>query len=104
LLAGEREPGWVPDLICLGKGLGGGLPISACLGKKEWMAAWSRVDEVVHTSTFAGAPLACTSALATLDVLTRGRLIEDAAAIGQPWIDTLRELIKGTKVSEVRGS
>ena len=104
LLAGEREPGWVPDLICLGKGLGGGLPISACLGKKEWMAEWSRVDEVVHTSTFAGAPLACTSALATLDVLIRGRLIEDAAAIGQPWIDTLRELIKGTKVSEVRGS
>lgn len=104
LLAGEREPGWVPDLICLGKGLGGGLPISACLGKKEWMAHWSRADEVVHTSTFAGAPLACTAALATLDVLIRGRLVEEARLLGDVWIETLRELIKGTKVSEVRGS
>lgn len=72
----------VADLVCLGKGLGGGLPISACIGRREVMAAWSREAEVVHTATFAGAPLACATALATLDTLSREKLPERAAAVG----------------------
>ena len=66
--------GVLPDVVCLGKGLGGGLPISACIGSGSVMSAWRREPEVVHTSTFAGAPLAAATAIATLDVLSRERL------------------------------
>lgn len=104
-LASEREPGFVADLICLGKGLGGGLPISACIGSQALMQAWSRSgdEEIVHTSTFAGAPVACTTALSTLDMLSRGGLIETARSLGAKWIDALRDLLRDTPLSEVRG-
>jgi 4-aminobutyrate aminotransferase/(S)-3-amino-2-methylpropionate transaminase len=63
--------GMSADLICLGKGLGGGLPISACLGREQVMAAWGDPGgEAIHTSTFLGNPLACAAALATLHELT----------------------------------
>jgi 4-aminobutyrate aminotransferase/(S)-3-amino-2-methylpropionate transaminase len=90
------------DLVCLGKGLGGGLPISACLGSSELMACWSREAEVVHTSTFAGAPLACVTALATLDVLRRGKLVERARAVGDAWRERLRARLAPLGL-EVRG-
>ncbi|GMV16200.1 MAG: acetylornithine aminotransferase [Polyangiaceae bacterium] len=78
------------DLVCLGKGLGGGLPISACIGRRDVMQAWSRESEVVHTSTFAGAPFACAAALATLDTLSRERLPERAASVGRRFVQRLR--------------
>lgn len=104
VLASHREEGFSPDLICIGKGLGGGLPISACLGAKEVMAAWSRPSEVVHTSTFAGAPLACAAALATLDTISRGKLVERAARVGDVWLARLRRLVLDQGITEVRGS
>jgi 4-aminobutyrate aminotransferase/(S)-3-amino-2-methylpropionate transaminase len=59
-----------PDIVCLGKALGGTMPISACLVRGEIAAAWGDPDkEVIHTSTFLGNPLACEAALATLQVL-----------------------------------
>ncbi|MCA9632197.1 MAG: aspartate aminotransferase family protein [Myxococcales bacterium] len=87
--------GVTPDLICLGKGLGGGLPISACIGSVETMAAWRREHEVVHTATFAGAPLACATAIATLDVLRRDRLVERAHEVGQAFGARLRAAVEG---------
>ncbi|HWO13128.1 MAG TPA: aminotransferase class III-fold pyridoxal phosphate-dependent enzyme [Polyangiaceae bacterium] len=82
--------GVVPDVVCLGKGLGGGLPISACLGRSELMAAWSRAEEVVHTSTFAGAPLAAAGALATLDALESQGLVERSRRLGAAFAAALR--------------
>lgn len=70
------------DLVCLGKGLGGGLPVSACLGPASTLSAWSQPREVVHTSTFAGAPLGCAAALATLQVLDREGLVERSRSLG----------------------
>jgi 4-aminobutyrate aminotransferase-like enzyme len=94
-----------PDLVCLGKGLGGGLPISACVGRGDAMRAWSREPEVVHTSTFAGAPLACVTALATLDVLSRGGLVSRSAELGQTWLAALRAALADVPgVVEVRGA
>ncbi len=98
------EAGITPDLVCLGKGLGGGLPLSACLGAAELMAEWSRAEEVVHTSTFAGAPLACATALATLDVLHRQRLVERAAEVGARWRSALAERAERAAGVEVRGA
>jgi 4-aminobutyrate aminotransferase / (S)-3-amino-2-methylpropionate transaminase / 5-aminovalerate transaminase len=66
-LFAHRTQDAAADLICLGKGLGGGFPISACLGREQIMAAWGDpAGEAIHTSTFLGNPPACAAALATL--------------------------------------
>ena len=60
----------VPDLLCLGKALGGGLPLSACVG--DVMDVWGKSQgEARHTSTFLGHPLACAVGHATLLALKR---------------------------------
>lgn len=84
-------PGVVPDLICLGKGLGGGLPISACLGPREIMNTWARSAEVVHTATFAGAPLACATAITLLSEIERGQLVERSQQLGEQFRSRLQE-------------
>jgi 4-aminobutyrate aminotransferase/(S)-3-amino-2-methylpropionate transaminase len=99
--------GALPDLICFGKGLGGGLPISACVGPDAIMQAWRRdVDEeVVHTATFHGAPLACATAIATLDVLAADRLVERARVVGDRARQGLTNaLARVPGVGEIRGA
>ena len=60
--------GAVPDLICLGKSLSGGFPISACVGKASIMDSWPETHgEALHTSTFLGNPLGCAMAIASLE-------------------------------------
>lgn len=96
--------GVVPDLVCLGKGLGGGLPISALLGSAEVMQSWRREAEVVHTATFAGSPLAASTAIATLEVLGREELPERAASLGARFVSELQTALLGSaQVREVRG-
>jgi 4-aminobutyrate aminotransferase/(S)-3-amino-2-methylpropionate transaminase len=96
--------GVVPDLICLGKGLGGGLPISAVLGAAAVMDSWRREAEVVHTATFAGAPLAASAAIATLEVIAREKLPERALSLGASYAAELRSTLGGSaEVREVRG-
>jgi 4-aminobutyrate aminotransferase-like enzyme len=103
----ERSTGVVPDIVCFGKGLGGGLPLSACVGADEVMQAWRREPsrEVVHTATFFGAPLACATAIATLDVLRADKLDERAREIGarakQGVADSLQSV---PGVGDVRGT
>jgi 4-aminobutyrate aminotransferase/(S)-3-amino-2-methylpropionate transaminase len=100
----SAQQGTRADLVCLGKGLGGGLPISACVGRREVMGAWRREAEVVHTSTFAGAPLACATALATLDELEARQLVPRARALGARFAAArARELGSGSG-AVVRGS
>ena len=95
----------VPDLLCLGKGLGGGLPLSAVLGRAEVMQSWRREAEVVHTATFAGAPLAASAAIATLEVLGKEALPERAKTMGARYLAELRAALAGSaQVREVRGS
>jgi 4-aminobutyrate aminotransferase / (S)-3-amino-2-methylpropionate transaminase / 5-aminovalerate transaminase len=96
--------GALPDLICLGKGLGGGLPVSALIGSEIAMLGWRREPEVVHTATFAGAPLAASTAIATLDVLGKEQLPERAAELGERYLDALKSaLCRLPGVREVRG-
>ncbi|HEY5892807.1 MAG TPA: aspartate aminotransferase family protein [Chthoniobacterales bacterium] len=57
----------IPDLICLGKGLTSGFPLSACVAKAEIMDSWPESSgEALHTSTFLGNPLGCRMALASI--------------------------------------
>lgn len=58
----------VPDLLCLGKALGGGYPISACIGRAHVMEEWRGT---IHTATHFGWPLACRAALAVLDTIEK---------------------------------
>ena len=63
----------VPDLICLGKALTGGFPLSACVGRAAVMdAAWPRsTGEAIHTSTYLGHPVGCAMALAQIQEFAR---------------------------------
>ncbi|MBN2191888.1 MAG: aspartate aminotransferase family protein [Polyangiaceae bacterium] len=92
--------GVTPDLVCLGKGLGGGVPVSACVGRRTVMREWSRDAEVVHTSTFAGAPLAAAAAVATLTELASWGLAERAELLGERFRQRLRSALG---VDRVRG-
>jgi 4-aminobutyrate aminotransferase-like enzyme len=76
--------GVVPDLICLGKALTGGFPLSACVGRADLMdAAWppSR-GEAIHTSTFLGHPVGCAMALAQIAEIERLELCERSVSLG----------------------
>jgi 4-aminobutyrate aminotransferase / (S)-3-amino-2-methylpropionate transaminase / 5-aminovalerate transaminase len=99
--------GVLPDLVCLGKGLGGGLPVSACIGPDAIMQAWRREGgaEVVHTATFHGAPLACATAVATLDLLMADGLPARARAVGDRARRILAEVLRSVPgVGAVRGA
>ena len=75
----------VPDLICLGKALTGGFPLSACVGAATLMdRAWPLSDgEAIHTSTFLGHPVGCAMALAQLREIEARQLCDDSAAKGR---------------------
>lgn len=103
LLSSETDRALVPELVCLGKGLGGGLPISALIGERSVMQHWSSAREVVHTSTFAGAPLACATAVATLDVIRRFELPARSRELGQTYLSALQTALADLPV-EVRGA
>ena len=73
-----------PDLICLGKALAGGFPLSACIGRADIMdTAWpASTGEAIHTSTFLGHPVGCAMALAQIRELESKGLIQRSARLG----------------------
>jgi 4-aminobutyrate aminotransferase-like enzyme len=99
------QEGVLPDLLCLGKGLGGGLPLSACIGPPEVMDAWPPSGgEAIHTSTFLGHPLACAAGLSLLHELERGDLVSRSGRMGLEVIQGLQKgLAEVPEVVEVRG-
>jgi len=104
LFASAAE-GVVPDVLCVGKALGGGLPLSACVAPADVMDAWPPSQgEALHTSTFLGHPLACAAALAFLDVLEREDLPARARALGARLLEGLADRLRGVAaVRDVRG-
>lgn len=101
----ERE-GVIPDVLCIGKAMGGGLPISACVASQDIMSAWPlSMGEALHTSTFLGNPLACAAALAATDVMARENLSLRAREIGAYFAQQLQSLQERypTRIAEVRG-
>ncbi|MBW2272867.1 MAG: aspartate aminotransferase family protein [Deltaproteobacteria bacterium] len=95
----------VPDLLCVGKGLSSGMPISACLGREEVMDAWPlSTGEALHTQTFLGHPASCAAALASMRVIEKERLVEGAAEKGAAAMALLRKrLANRPAVREIRG-
>lgn len=97
--------GVIPDLLCIGKGLASGMPLSACLGLDTCFDAWpASTGEALHTQTFLGHPTSCAAALASLAVSERWQLPARARAIGSTILDHLRRGLAGlSTVVEVRG-
>ena len=106
-----------PDVICLGKALSGGYPISACVGLAQVMDQWPKSQgEALHTSTFLGNPVGCAMALASiglhrnealeLQVLEKGRLLKQAlGAMKVPFVAQIRGrgLMIGVELSASNG-
>lgn len=84
----------VPDLICLGKALTGGFPLSACVGRADLMdRAWPPSSgEAIHTSTFLGHPVGCAMALAQTKEIEKLDLVERSRCTGAFLLDALRGL------------
>jgi len=100
LFAHEHEPGAIPDLLILGKALGGGVyPVSAVLASRAIMTLLKPGD---HGSTFGGNPLASAVGAAALDVLVEERLTERAAELGAHLRAALATL-RSDKIVEIRG-
>ena len=96
----------VPDILCIGKAMGGGLPISACVASKSIMDTWGEsTGEALHTSTFLGNPLACAAALAAIGVIIEDNLAVSAVKKGEYLrgkLDVLLETFPND-VLEIRG-
>ena len=90
-----------PDIMCLAKGIAGGIPMGLVLAKQEVMDAM-KIGE--HSSTFAGSPIACAAGTATLDALTDDKLIDNAAKMGMHFKEGLNRLKEKHKIiRQVRG-
>ena len=66
----------IPDIICLAKGMGGGMPIGAFISSKENMDFFSTNPSLGHITTFGGHPVSCAAALATFNELQNSTIIE----------------------------
>jgi len=93
----------LPDVICLGKALTGGFPLSACVGRAELMdAAWPASNgEAIHTSTFLGHPVGCAMALAQIKEIEDQGLVERSARLGEILLDALEVLTRDATTSRV---
>ncbi|HMP81368.1 MAG TPA: aspartate aminotransferase family protein [Verrucomicrobiota bacterium] len=98
-----EHSGVVPDLICLGKALTGGFPLSACVGRADIMdAAWpASQGEAIHTSTFLGHPVGCAMALAQIAEIKRLKLPERSARLGKRLLELLSTI--NHPLSTIRG-
>ena len=93
--------GMQPDIMTLAKGLGGGVPIGACLATDVVARAFS---PGTHASTFGGNPLACAAGLAVLRVLLHGKILEKSRRAGESLAKGLAVLKeKHRVVKDVRG-
>lgn len=97
--------GVVPDVLCVGKAMGGGVPISACVGRAEVMEGWGESEgEALHTSTFLGNPLNCVAAIATLGVIESEDLVARGANTGAWFHDLLTQRTSGAeRTGPIRG-
>jgi 4-aminobutyrate aminotransferase-like enzyme len=94
-----QQLGLTPDIITLAKGLGSGMPIGACMAKKEIMDQWR---PGAHGGTYGGNPVSCAAALATLSVLEN--YLESVKTLGRWALAMLQDAIGSHPVvGEIRG-
>lgn len=89
----------VPDILVLGKALGGGLPLGAFVSSNEIMSVLQTNPVLGHITTFGGHPLCCAASLAALQILQREKYISEAAEKG----NLFKKLLVHPEIKEVRG-
>ncbi|MEC4848825.1 MAG: acetylornithine/succinylornithine family transaminase [Nitrosarchaeum sp.] len=90
-----------PDILCLAKGIAGGVPMGATLVRPDILASMSKGE---HSSTFGGNPLSCAAGIATLQALTQDNLIENSEKMGKLFREGLEKLKeKHSIIREIRG-
>jgi acetylornithine/N-succinyldiaminopimelate aminotransferase len=97
---GHDGTGMAPDVMCLGKALAGGLPMSACMATQEVAAAFEPGD---HATTFGGGPVQSAAALAVLDVISTEGLVERAETAGRTLMEGLVKIVPDGAVVRGRG-
>ena len=91
----------IPDIMCLAKGIGGGLPMGLTLCKPEILDAMKLGE---HSSTFAGNPLSCSAGIATIDSIVEENLVGNAVKVGNIFKNGLLELKENHRIiRDVRG-
>lgn len=91
----------VPDIMCLAKGIAGGVPMGATLVRPEILACITKGE---HSSTFGGNPLSCAAGIATIQALTEDGLVGNAEKMGKIFHEGLNRLKEKYKIiREVRG-
>ncbi|MCC6837632.1 MAG: aspartate aminotransferase family protein [Bacteroidia bacterium] len=91
--------GITPDILCLAKGMGGGMPIGAFISSNEIMYSLSHDPILGHITTFGGHPVSCAAGLATLSTIISERLIEKVEAKEK----LFKELLVHPKIKSVNG-
>lgn len=90
-----------PDIMCLAKGIAGGVPMGATLVRPDILACMQKGE---HSSTFGGNPLSCAAGIGAIEALTKDGLIENAAKMGKIFKEGLEQLQEKHKIiREVRG-
>jgi len=100
LFAIEHE-GLSPNMLCLGKGIGSGIPTAALMAEKGIMATFAPGE---MSSTTGGNPVSCAAAHAVLDIMEQERLVESSAKVGAHMLSRLQELSRKHEVlGDARG-
>jgi acetylornithine/LysW-gamma-L-lysine aminotransferase len=90
-----------PDIMCLAKGIAGGIPMGATLVKSDILSVMKKGE---HSSTFGGNPVSCAAGTATIQALTQDNLLKNAELMGDKLFQGLIELKnKHSIIREVRG-
>lgn len=93
-----------PDIICLAKALGGGLPLGAFIGRRPIMQTLSQNPPLCHVTTFGGHPLSCAAGMAALEVIIEENLSDRAGRIGEQFLAALQRIFANDEhVRAVRG-
>jgi len=90
-----------PDIMCLAKGIAGGVPMGATLVRPDILACMGKGE---HSSTFGGNPLSCAAGIGAIQALTKDGLIENAENMGRKFFEGLKQLKEKHKIiREIRG-
>jgi 4-aminobutyrate aminotransferase-like enzyme len=96
------------DILCMGKAIGGGMPISAIACSNDIMSAWPEsTGEALHTGTFFGHPLSCLVGKKTIEIIESDSLVERSDVLGRKAVAFLKDQMSSKEfedhVNEIRG-
>ncbi len=104
LMWGVDHDGIVPDVMTLGKGIGGGFPMSAIAATREHAAAKPFGNPSGSSSSYGGNPLASAAGKAVLDILEQDNLVQNSRVVGEAMLNRLKEMKEKHRIiGDVRG-